>query len=773
MPPKNRFPQQALPTKNPPAKAKPLSREQQDKEISDRIAEARAAIEAEERVFKENVSIKRAQMHPAAVFSNDLTLVSYQDAEGVMQELMSRAKEMLATTAKQKSKAEELKENEKTSVAQELAKKIASARARYRQKEEFIKSGPQFISHLICSFGDIISVQIISDQSFLVFSSPNTLEIWEVDPTPPSTTTSTPQLKHLIHLPTDPITTLSFIDKEDITPFTGTQTPQTNQSHTTSRRGSVGSALRDSVPGRESVNVRGGRLSVPYAPDVPKPEESGRRRGAAGGRRFSVVPEERALSSSFLMLGNETPKPSVMRYTFFVGCVTGWAHILQVDVTSDPNEKSFSYTHSLPTTRRISLSPIRLSHYIEFDLVITAVVSHSGFDHVLCAYNTLLEDEWQCKADLLRITAKDKQMKVVAQLRLETVREQGGAGGGGGGGGVGGGRPFTADESPISALTADDYHKNILVAMRSGSILRLNCETVMASGTKDVPKVLEELKDEKEKKDEKKGGGGKDAARARRESIAAQVDAPPALRKDLFVAWVLDVHSINSDQPGLVRPTKPTNTTTGEEKQTYISRAPTGVRITTLHTLIHTPTHKPHLILTCHDGTTRGYPLDTGAATATPLLYQSEDDRKMELNQFQRNVLGVDLGGVGGSVWGELVKVDGDVEWVVCYSCEGILSIFEILSPSPMLELRILSNRYTHPATLNPTQHPSTPSDARQGLTMASAAQPEEEVPRQVRMLDQDKGIAVIISGREWSLVDLRSLVDVARRKNEEGSGKG
>ncbi|KAJ3039128.1 hypothetical protein HK097_002927 [Rhizophlyctis rosea] len=759
MPPK-RSTQHALPKPPPAPKAKPLSREQETKGIIDRINEAKTAIEAGERAFKENISIKRTQMHPGTVFSNDLTLMSYQDAEGVLQELIARATDMLANTAKQKSKAEELKENEKTSVAQELAKQIAVVRQRYRQKEEFIKAGPQFIHHFICSFGEVLAIHMLSEQSFLIFSAPNSLEIWEHDPT----SQSQPILKELLPLPIDPITTISFIDKEDVTPYFHITTPEnepndlaSHQSHETSRRESVATKRMSTVS--HHMEMLSQQQQQPQPPSFPKPDEGGgfgRRRGA--GRHLSVMPEDRVMSVSHDFLQSGTPKASTTRFTFFVGCNSGMGHILQVDVGHDPNEKTYCYTPSISVTRRLSLSPIRLSRYVEHDLTIVAVVSHTGFDHVLCAYNTLLDDEWQCKADLLRITAKDKQMKVVAQLRLETVRETGQRGAGGG---MGGGRPFTAsDESPICSITSDDYHKNILVAMRSGSIFRLNCETVMAGQSREKKEeggeVDEKKEEDKEKdKDKKEKEKEKDPAKARRQSIAAAADAPPALRKDLFVAWVLDVQSIGADT--LVGVKRDKQSEKGiDDKPAYIPRGAQGVKVQTMHTFIHPQSHKPQLILTCQDGTTRAYPTDPGAATAQPLLYKSDDERKLELSKIQKDLLGT-VSDV--PVWAEIMEVDGNVQFLISYNDEGILSIFELQNPTPLLEIRVLSNRYTHPPR---------PTEAKTG-TMAAATVTEDEAPRQIHMLDSEKGIAVVVAGREWSLVDLKSLIGWVRRKGEGG----
>lgn len=69
------------------------------------------------------------------------------------------------------------------------------------------------------------------------------------------------------------------------------------------------------------------------------------------------------------------------------------------------------------------MCPITLSTFSPFDSTITCLVSHTGADQLLAAFTLDLDDEWQCKGDVLKYTAKDKQLKVIAQTRLDGVKE--------------------------------------------------------------------------------------------------------------------------------------------------------------------------------------------------------------------------------------------------------------------------------------------------------------------------------------------------------------
>ncbi|KAJ3282737.1 hypothetical protein HK104_010739 [Borealophlyctis nickersoniae] len=711
------------------------------KETQERIAEVRTAMETTEKSYKELISIKRIQMQPATVFSNDVPLASFSDTEGIIQELLGRAKDELVRTTSERAKQEEQKASKKLDVAETLANRIARTKERYRAKAQFIKEGPVFRSHFFCSFGDIIHVSMLHERYFIVFSSNNTMEIWEYEKAG-----GEPHLKELTKLPIDPITMVCPLDQEDITPLSEASTPAEEPATRTESR--VGSRIQSARPGGRgsfsgaSPSALGGggasnmRPEPPAAPRGSRGNSGGSIWGGQGGRRMSMrhstaigaVLEEdpsiiQARSSEGIHVADEAepliavpadPKLSVTRHSFFLGCSTGVAVVFNVDVTFDPDIDVITHTYQIAQTRKLSLSPIKTACYVELDMVIAVVVSFTGIDHILAAYSLTLEDEWQCRGEVLRITAKDKQMKIVTQMRMDTVRETDGNQI----------RPFTADESPICALAPDDFHKTILVAMRSGAILRVHCETALISREKDKEKD----KDGDDKKEGAAGGAGAGETRRPDNTRRASVMEPaPVFKKDLFISWVLDVQGMSSTN--IIGRRDKKDKTAADEKPSYVAKTPAGSK----HARF-------------------------GAATAAPTLYIHEDDKRSD-ESLSRDVLfevNPDI-----PVWADCLKVDGEVSYILAYSGDGLLSLFEIDVPLPLLEMRILADRYTGDANGRPKTG-----------TMAAAVSSRESRFRRVSVLSIEKGIAAITAGREWSVLSVKSLVDREKGDKAEKAEK-
>ncbi|TPX66081.1 hypothetical protein SpCBS45565_g04733 [Spizellomyces sp. 'palustris'] len=794
--------QPAPPTKPPPAK--PIGLAAELAQVKNHISELRANIEGLEKVFRENVSIRRAQFQPYAIFSSEIPASSLSGEEEYAKEMIARAKDELLRRSGQKKKMEEQQANQKLDSEEFLRNKTAETRRKFRQKESLLAAGPKFVNHFSCTNGDILHVHILTERLYVAFAANNYLEFWEL----PSTGEH-PILRDIIRLSSlDIVTTVCDLFIEDATPI-----PEASASPTVTAMSSVQHSRRPSISRRPSVAGRRPTITsfaeipedtiIEDAQSIPPPRQNGSLWGetSSGGRKrmssrthrvIGNVPEEESAESVTEASGiereeaiivvapseedvrvdeaAEPPPFTVMKHAFFLGCKSGMGACFEIAVAWDREADTLSYTHSISKTRLLSVNSIKISCFIEHEESIVCLVSHYGSDHVLAAYNVNLEDQWQCKGDVLRYTAKDKQLKVIAQTRLDTVKDVGKAEDE---------RPTTSmssgnteDELFITAIAADDIHKHVLVAMRSGAILRLNCETIVTGGTKDKDKDKDKDKEKDPEKEPTPGG--------RRESLRKSIAEPAmimpvTIRKDLFVAWCLDVQTLPSTSLPVARtpgtaPGRDEGQGKGQSRSMFMFRNNPDVVTKCMITFMHTTSNKPYLLLSCADGTLRMYPMDIGLATASPIVYTYADQDKERRPNSSEQAL----------VWADVLEIESNSgsdikQYLMAYTADGIFLIYNVADPSPLLESRILSNRapyLLHDAIGTPStpqfNKSAPPTTSRPTTTILGAPYP---ALRRCRQLDPSSGICAIMAGREWSLVNVKSLQgwdikDVAARGN-------
>ncbi|KAJ3170117.1 hypothetical protein HDU87_008834 [Geranomyces variabilis] len=784
--------------------ARPVSLATELAQAKNQITNFRENIDLLEKTFRENVLFKRVQFQPYAIFSSDVPLTSLADDEEYANEMIGRAKAEVLRQSGQKKKLEEENANQKLDGEQYLRRKITETREKFRAKKALLEAGPKFVHYFCSTYGEVMHVHALGARLYVVFASNNWLEFWEFD-----AESSTPHLRDVEHLAgIDAVATVCHLFSDD-RPL---QSENGDDDEDGDEHDSVGPS--DSAPSRRASATSSANTSrhasMEQMPITNKPaskalwgapDPGSKRRISARTRVIGNVPEEddagtipeegedatagagvqRPVSArnESMAVAPEAPLASITitQHTFFLGCTSGAGSTFVIDVTWERETDVLTYVHSICSTRTLSLHPIKLACFVEYDDTIVCQVSHTGMDQVLAAYSLELEDVWQCKGDVLKYTAKDKQLKVIAQTRLDVVRERSR--------GTDIDRPTaTVDDSFISCIRADVIHKHLLVAMRSGAILRLNCETVTVhtGGARERPDPSHQA----------------EATHARRASLTSDQapvmlpPPPPVLRKDLFVAWCLETQPLPSKS---LAPSRHAGKG-GDElsggagkpagKAVYSFRG--GPEITTRHmtTFFHTASSKPYLLLCCTDGTLRMYPMDMGLATAAPVVYTYTDqDREPPTAQG---------GGSGGGspsehlalVWADgvtLADADGEVkQFLVAYTADGIFVIYSPLNPKPLLEKRILSNRAASlfaNSTPSPTasnsslaadstgsldpQQQQPPRGARGAPAAAKQSVPASPAVRRCRMLEEAGGgsaggLCVITAGREWGLVDMRNL---------------
>ncbi|KAI8914928.1 hypothetical protein DFJ77DRAFT_548918 [Powellomyces hirtus] len=763
------------------ATARPISVATELLQTKNQISTFRENIEHLETTFREHVIFKRGHFQPYAIFSADIPVNSMTDDEGYATEMIARAKDDLLRQSGQKKKLEEEHANQKLDSEEYLRNRIKETREKFRAKETLLEAGPKFVHYFCCTYGEVMFVHFLGARLYVVFASNNWLEFWEFPPASES-----PQLRDVVQLSTiDMIATVCHLFSDERLPDDSQAGEEDDDNESSSRRSSMIMSSSD-IPSRRlsatssiasQDNLQPAQAKSLWGSAAAEPSKrriSARTRvigNVAEEEEIEAVQEEddpmfaaplrpasgRTRKDSTTIQELVPPAPIVVtQHTFFLGCVSGAGSTFVIDVTYVRDTDVSTYVYSICNTRQLSLIPIKLSCFVEYDDSIVCLVSHTGTDLVLAAYGLDLEDIWQCKGDVLRYTAKDKQLKVIAQTRLDVVRERSKHGDE---------RPHSSlDESFISAITADLIQKHLLVAMRSGAILRLNCETVVVGGNKE--------KDPKETSE-------RDPL-ARRPTLTADT-MPPVMRKDLFVAWCLETQPLPSKSLAPSRHVaKGAEEALGKAPGKAVYSFRTGPEIMARHmtTFFHAASNKPYLLLCCTDGSLRMYLMDMGLATAVPIVYTYTDQDREQVPSSDQALVWAD------SV--RLVSSHGALkQFLVAYTADGIFVIYNILSPTPLLEKRILSNRaatlFRDPIVSSSSDQLSNAGSAGSINNLLSpsrlpttAGPPPPPSIRKCRMLNSENGTCVITAGREWGLIDMKNLQkwdirDVANGAGEKG----
>ncbi|KAJ3161378.1 hypothetical protein HDU86_007160 [Geranomyces michiganensis] len=668
-------------------------------QAKNQITNFRESIDLLEKTFRENVIFKRAQFQPYATFSPEPPVTSLVDEDEYANEMIGRAKAEVLRQSGQKKKLEEENANQKRDSEDHLRSRISETREKFRAKKALLEAGPKFVHYFCSTYGDIMHVHALGARLYVVFTTNNWLEFWEFD-----VESHTPHLRDVSHLTAiDALATVCHLFSDDRPPDSENGSDDDEEGDD-DRRSSI--APSDSAPSRRASMTSSNNTSrhasmeqvaVAAAKPVVKSlwsssEQGNKRRISARTRVIGNVPEEDdvgtiAEEGEDGTIGAGPPRPAsakpgrkesmavvpeaplapitITQHTFFLGCTSGAGSTFVIDVTWERETDVSTYVYSICSTRSLSLLPIRLACFVEYDDTIVCLVSHTGLDQVLAAYNLELEDVWQCKGDVLKYTAKDKQLKVIAQTRLDVVRERSR--------GAEADKPgSTVDNLFISCIAADVIHKHLLVAMRSGAILRLNCETVTVhgGGGRDRPEAAPQPAADTTTRD----------GHARRTTITAEQmsaqlpPAPPVLRKDLFVAWLLETQPLPSTS---LAPSRPAGK--GGDETSGAAGKPAGKAVYSFRTgpEIMTDSGKPHLLACCTDGTLRMYSMDASLATGAPVVYTYTDqDRQPPAPPGRGSTPGSSTEHLA-LVWADVVDLhasDGEAkQFLVAYTADGKL----------------------------------------------------------------------------------------------------
>eukprot|EP00842_Homolaphlyctis_polyrhiza_P004883 jgi/Hompol1/5396/HPOL_004384-RA len=385
-----------------------------------KIEELKGSIEQSEKQFKEHITIRSLMPSIGLVFPhNEFSGLVLDDASV---DYVARARHELSEAKSHKAKLE-VEQSKRSHTMDDTYKiKIAKTKAHFRNRETLIKAGPTFKYHFFCAFGNVIDVIALSSFLFAVFSSANTLEIWELI-TNYEDATINANLKDLFHLQLEPVD------------------------------------LQNMAAAKPPVK----RLLC--TDDMVSPD----------GAKLAEM--EKLLDKEDLDLYKKHAAKIKNRCKAFLGCKNGNAAVIDIVWDYDPTKKESSFDMKiLAQVQRLSFMSIIHGLYYQLNddqpLIVTEIC-HSSGEHFLKAFSTNLELEWLVPFDILRLVSGDRHQRMVPQDKMQHSKKTALHG-------------EIEYQAFITSFCVDHFHKGILVALKHlGSVLRITYdrEDSMYSGS--------------------------------------------------------------------------------------------------------------------------------------------------------------------------------------------------------------------------------------------------------------------------------------------------
>ncbi|KAI8842347.1 hypothetical protein BJ741DRAFT_592855 [Chytriomyces cf. hyalinus JEL632] len=559
----------------------------------------------------------------------------------------------------------------------------------------------------------------------------------------------------------------------------------------------------------ENAHPTVGKMA-PRAPLIPKSEKF--------GSLASLAPVDRRINKS--VIKKQAQPETITSHGYFIGTSLGEAIMIVIDVSSEKKQATLHIRHR----KRTSILPIKTICAAEFQQTIVSVVSHTATSKLVIAQNLELECVWQCKLEFLNGAARDHVDRKVSQTELETFNLQGVEG-------VTGkehfldkaGRSIQVDDRSadmalqlddfvVSSLCPDKFNKRILVSLKSGSILSISVpfSVAEANSRKQTPPTLSRIPVDL-------GSAGSLAPTSLAQSQRAtppsrsvsrnvsatnlglksltgtstsnldlalesqtasprnrtsQSDGVPVSR-DLFVSWLMDALSID----GLLDTLDAKPNPSPSDPQALFNQSPAQkatpacVPISGLSIFTNETVKADQLMVVCPDGSIRIHSFDAGGAidSPVPIAFQVSDpeSRTMIATVSPSRVQKFDAAAT-------FCRARQDCQFVVSYSHEGILTIFDLDDTTILIDLLIPTNRRIEKITAsaaltsNLRMRGASTVAAPIRQTNASIIGPSEAERRfeekrtqryGIHVVNADRGLYMLWAGRDWSLFSTQNLI--------------
>ncbi|KAL2916795.1 hypothetical protein HK105_203574 [Polyrhizophydium stewartii] len=737
------------------------------------IAELRKSIESSERGFKEVIFTRR--ITPSGIFQNMDELAGLFVENELHVNWVDRAQRELNHEKSRRLAQEHNKQIVAAAIKDKTMRELETAKEQIRRRKQIFQARPKFSQQCYSVFGSVIFASALNDSMFVVFNSANMIEVWVLQTTDGTTENKIVKLfdlkcdpvcfvEHLYSGPMNPVEQTSEQPQVGILNFMGDPraiAQTTVESIASSRQSSAPSSAAPSPP---RSRPQSGRLSTINMRDF---DAASRRVSSAiievASRRVSFdnmaslekvmnhtlrkrndmnralrktvkldeisAPEvenldeiERLLSPEDLQLFRENVGVARFHSVFFVGCKTGEAAVIEIVWEFDALKKTTEFSLNILSKKRISHLPIRHLLYYRLDdglpLLVTEICTITG-EHLLEAFRMNFEIEWACKCEQLRMTSVDRMSRMIPQDRLEYS-----------------GRPIT-DFSSFSTMTVtsiceDERFAGLLVSLRNGSIVRINYDREMMrlADTRDSQMVMLETTMSLGDTKTLKISWVLDLFAAQPEDQS--VSAHPAAHGHLSTISEMPP-GLESEQP------KPRGRRMGRMS---ISR-PNDFEVVSMRYFISRKSNKPQIMIFCSDGIVRVYPDEMVKATTN--LKQS-----MHLQMDRKEKI---LGGT--------LEIDED-EDEGSGDTQNKLVAIDVNDPFyNYVELKLTGSRQG--IVQDPTQKPAGPGNRRR----------HHDTPHGVHIVDEERGIGLVYSGREWGIFSIEDFIELSRPKLYEGLDAG
>nr|KAJ3421309.1 hypothetical protein HK105_003932 [Polyrhizophydium stewartii] len=724
------------------------------------ILALRQSIENTEKIYKEASIMSRTVAHTPL---GNFEIPRNGAEEALRAELIMGANNELVRVSNQRRARNEQKARAVASfsklVAQNLEKQIADTKKRFREQERLIKSGPEFHRHFYCIFGEIVNVTGLMDNAYAVFSSENSLgekTLCQSDVLLKYTDTDSDRepnklckllqidmdrIVHVQHLYTESISAVDDgPEQQETVPsfsFAPTGGDAASGMRSNDNTTNTSDAKINGATDAQIQNPAGGKQTPPKQESTPPREsnspQSPQVETSEGGNFIpfsnSIAPEKilkYKQTSPRKLLRSENLRPKeiadlaemekllaaedfallkehigLMRFhsMFFIGTITGEAAIAEILWTIDDVTKKTEFSFSVIKQKRLSYIPLALSNFHKLEdgtpQIVAEIATVTG-EHLLQGFNMALDMEWTCKCDLLHLTSIDRLNRVVPQDVFETT-----------------GRRLddfrNVEQLAVTAMCFDEHHKCLVVALRDGCCIRViykreaNGEPNLSESlsytvvpSRRISAVVPESA-----RGSISGPSGLQGPGFKLSSIAESDFSTSNFGPSLKLTWCLDV---------------------------------TGIKYVVSHR-----NNKPQLIVAGNDGIVRVFPDDIAKVLSRPLY-------EVNFNKSVRTPVGFDTqemlqNGVPTVPFLDIIT-NQSAQFLVVYTSKSKLAAVDpAFVQTSMVEMNVVSNRQ---GVLRQCDAPRKPS--------ANAV-------RQIKIVDDDAGTAVIFHGREWSIVSFERLI--------------
>jgi hypothetical protein len=389
-------------------------------------------------------------------FKNFLVLKRRQDAnqglKGMLEEplnideLIQKAKLELQTFKTQQQNITDDKSRVDQVTEENLARRIQETKEWFRKRKSLIQSGPQFLRHTFSPFGNILLVSALTENIFAVFSSRNTVELWEKSG-------DDFEVKEAYEIPGSTVLTILELYHQE----------------TVNEADYLSEVIdpEDFLVGmREEGRRNGEKLPPLQGVDVPSTlqQNPSKERKVLRVEDLNRIASMRAGGQKNIDWSNypfsDAPIVSI-RHCFFCGYESGEGSILELISSYNPISQTTTYRCQVRVKKRLSYTPLRLAffYYLPEGIpIIVAEITVKNGDGMVQGYRINLDKEWACKSDMIRLTVTDRCTRYVNREQLFDLEYDE--------------NPRLPEEPIITSYAYDEVHFCILMGTSQGVIVR-------------------------------------------------------------------------------------------------------------------------------------------------------------------------------------------------------------------------------------------------------------------------------------------------------------